>query len=411
MNNNLNQPREDDAVLGGQAPPPVAGVILGGIEGVKRRLASSVVEVQIAALREALKYGELGLDVVIEALQNNSLQVQRKAYLILRDKTDFKVKQALLDYEPWEFFTTLAGWKHEDFNPQIGITDPVGTAYVVKLDQFEMLLKDPQASKVEALVCRMRYDYQNRQQFKTYVDAISGASKQLTSLKALFIGDGEEHQYRKSRLEVSDISPILKAYPNLEVLQVRGRIDRYSSLNLEDLRHDCLKTLIVETADIDDRNFAQICALRLPALEYLELWLGTQLYLTEAIDSLSPILFNELFPNLSYLGLRSSEETDRIASVLVQSPIIDRLAVLDLSMGTLTDKGAKTLLNCPATAYLHTLNVSNNRLCEYMVEELSELKCWVIADAQDDSGYGGDRYYALNENCEDESDRYYPLGE
>jgi hypothetical protein len=188
---------------------------------------------------------------------------------------------------------------------------------------------------------------------------------------------------------VSDISPILKAYPNLEVLQVRGSIDRYSSLNLEDLRHDCLKTLIVETADITDRNFAQICALTLPALEYLELWLGRQL---SSIDSLTPILLGESFPNLSYLGLRSSEETDRIASSLVQSPIIDRLAVLDLSMGTLTDEGAETLLNCPAIARLHTLNVSNNRLSEYMIEELSELKCRVIADAQENSEYGGDPY-------------------
>ena len=35
MTNNQNQPREYDAVLGGQSPPPVEGAILGGIEGVK----------------------------------------------------------------------------------------------------------------------------------------------------------------------------------------------------------------------------------------------------------------------------------------------------------------------------------------------------------------------------------------
>lgn len=33
-----NQPRENDAVLGGQYPPPASGVILGGLEGVKQRL-------------------------------------------------------------------------------------------------------------------------------------------------------------------------------------------------------------------------------------------------------------------------------------------------------------------------------------------------------------------------------------
>ena len=53
MTNNQNQPREFDAVIGGEAPPPVQGVVLGGIEGIKRRLSSSNIEARIAALSEA----------------------------------------------------------------------------------------------------------------------------------------------------------------------------------------------------------------------------------------------------------------------------------------------------------------------------------------------------------------------
>ena len=67
MPENLHQPREDDAVLGGDSPPPTA-VVLGGLEGVKRSLASSVEAQRILALTDALKYGELGLDLVILAL-------------------------------------------------------------------------------------------------------------------------------------------------------------------------------------------------------------------------------------------------------------------------------------------------------------------------------------------------------
>ncbi len=37
MNNNQNQPRRFDVVLGGKNPAPVTGAVLGGIEGVKRR--------------------------------------------------------------------------------------------------------------------------------------------------------------------------------------------------------------------------------------------------------------------------------------------------------------------------------------------------------------------------------------
>jgi hypothetical protein len=43
----------------------VSDAVLGGIEGVKRRLASAVVEQRIAALTKALKYGQAGLDLVI----------------------------------------------------------------------------------------------------------------------------------------------------------------------------------------------------------------------------------------------------------------------------------------------------------------------------------------------------------
>ena len=68
MNNNQNQPREFDVVLGGKNPPPVTGVVLGGIEGVKRKLANPEIKVKIAGLYQALNYGDAGLDLIIEAL-------------------------------------------------------------------------------------------------------------------------------------------------------------------------------------------------------------------------------------------------------------------------------------------------------------------------------------------------------
>ena len=69
---NPNQPRAYDVVLGSQAKAPLGGVVLGGLEGVKQRLSSGAVEYQLAALSEALKYGDAGLDLVIQALQNQA---------------------------------------------------------------------------------------------------------------------------------------------------------------------------------------------------------------------------------------------------------------------------------------------------------------------------------------------------
>jgi tetratricopeptide (TPR) repeat protein len=93
------EPREYDAVLGGKNPPLPDSAVLGGIEGVKRRLASKVVEVKIAALRDALNYGDAGLDLVIEGLQDGSTLVNDAAARLLRTRKESKAKLRLLTYQ------------------------------------------------------------------------------------------------------------------------------------------------------------------------------------------------------------------------------------------------------------------------------------------------------------------------
>ena len=100
MSENQNEPREYDAVLGGQNLIPVNTAVLGGIAGVKSRLASPIVEVRIAALSEALKYGEAGLDLIIQALHDESVQVKFTVYSLLKDRNDLKIKPHFQDYLP-----------------------------------------------------------------------------------------------------------------------------------------------------------------------------------------------------------------------------------------------------------------------------------------------------------------------
>lgn len=100
----LSQPAADDAVLGGQNQALVSDAVLGGIEGVKRRLASTVVEQRIAALKDALKYNQAGLNLVISALNNESKSVAQAAYFLLRDSSDLIAQQALQEYNPYRFF-------------------------------------------------------------------------------------------------------------------------------------------------------------------------------------------------------------------------------------------------------------------------------------------------------------------
>jgi formylglycine-generating enzyme required for sulfatase activity len=95
MTENPTQPREYDAVKGGESQVPLGAAVLGGIPGVKSRLASPIVEVKIAALSEALKYGEAGLDLIIGALQDESMPMKFAAYSLLKDRDEPNIKQQL----------------------------------------------------------------------------------------------------------------------------------------------------------------------------------------------------------------------------------------------------------------------------------------------------------------------------
>ncbi|HBE32049.1 MAG TPA: Sulphatase-modifying factor protein, partial [Cyanobacteria bacterium UBA11368] len=100
MAENENQPREYDAVLGGKSEIPLGAAVLGGILGVKTRLASPIVEVRISGLNDALKYGEAGLDLIIEAWRDESIQVKLAALSLLQDRNEQKVKQNLDKFIP-----------------------------------------------------------------------------------------------------------------------------------------------------------------------------------------------------------------------------------------------------------------------------------------------------------------------
>ena len=74
---------------------------MAGIESVKIRLGSENVEQRIAALAEALKYGQEGLNLLIQALKDESWQIQHAAFLLLRQRSVRsvpQVKKALRDY-------------------------------------------------------------------------------------------------------------------------------------------------------------------------------------------------------------------------------------------------------------------------------------------------------------------------
>jgi hypothetical protein len=82
------RPQEFDAVLGNQTQIANGSLILGGLEGVKTRLNSEHIHVMILALKDAINYGDTGLHLVIQYLENPEFQIVDAAYELLKCRSE-----------------------------------------------------------------------------------------------------------------------------------------------------------------------------------------------------------------------------------------------------------------------------------------------------------------------------------
>lgn len=97
MSKSHKKPRDFDAVLGNDTPL-TGGLVLGGIEGVRRRFANTTGKQKVSILVEALKYGDLGIDLLTEVMQKDQeLIVRSHAYGILQNLDSLKAKEVVKD--------------------------------------------------------------------------------------------------------------------------------------------------------------------------------------------------------------------------------------------------------------------------------------------------------------------------
>jgi hypothetical protein len=229
------------------------------------------------------------------------------------------------------------------------------------------------------------------------VEALVAARDRLPNLRAVFFGDVIGEECEISWIHQSDVSPLFAAYPQLEHFCVRGA----DGLSLGSLKHGRLKSLIIQSGGLGANVVREVAAAELPELEHLELWLGEENYGGDAtVADLAPILEGKLFPKLKYLGLRDSEKADEIARAVATAPVIERIRVLDLSMGVMTDEGGAALLASPAIARLEKLDVHHHYCSEEMTANLQSLGIEVGASERKEPDEDGDevwRYVAVGE--------------
>jgi hypothetical protein len=211
----------------------------------------------------------------------------------------------------------------------------------------------------------------------------------MPALEALFIGHVTARF--SSRIEPGDAAPLFEAFPSLRILRIRGT----NGLSLGQPKHRKLETLILESHGLDQGVVQQICAAELPALRHLELWLGEDSYGANVdVEDLDPILSGEKFPQLTRLGLRAAQHADDFAAAVAQSHLLERLEVLDLSLGTLGDRGVRALLASPSLARLKKLDIHDHYASGELIAELVELgRHGVEVDARDQRQVDDDERY------------------
>lgn len=308
-----------------------------------------------------------------------------------------------------EHVSEFAGLPVREYDPDEGITDPEGFAYRLSVDhdaftsgerltgRLARMLEDPAASRVRALVIGAWEDVFSSMSTSDLVKALVASAGMLPSLRALFLGDVTCEEAEISWIQQSDMNPLFDAYPRLEHFRVRGG----SGLEIRSLRHESLRSLVVETGGLDAAVVRGIASSDLPRLEHLELWIGSSGYgKTATVDDFGPILQGEVFPALRYLGLRNCEEANEMAAAVAVAPILSRIKVLDLSLGDLDEEGVMALVASPAVARLEKLDIHHHFAAPEAIAVLESLGIAVDASEGKSDGHDDgddDRYISAAE--------------
>jgi hypothetical protein len=271
---------------------------------------------------------------------------------------------------------SFAGKKVRDFTDTLSDLD--GVAYRVRVDyddkiswheKFEQLLHQPNSHELTALVVGAWGD-DTEADSSAVVTAIIAAKDRLPKLTAIFLGDIISEENEVSWIHQSDLSPIFTTFPQLTHFGVRGS----DGLSFGRLEHTNLLQLVVQSGGLDVAVVHDILASDLPALEHLEIYLGSENYGANTdVTDLAPLLRGDLFPKLHYLGLRDSDQIDAIAPALANAPILARLQVLDISLGTLSDEGVRALMTSPYLEKLEKLDIHHHFITPAVLAELKTL--------------------------------------
>lgn len=209
------------------------------------------------------------------------------------------------------------------------------------------------------------------------VDGIVEHKEQFQHIKSLFIGDMEMEECEVSWIEQADYSKIWEVLPNLEKLTIKGS----SGLSLGIIEHNNLKELEIICGGLPKSVIHSIANAILPELTSLNLYMGSREYGFDGDIEDIKVLLEHPFPKLTKLGLVDSEIQDEITAEVVKSAYMNQISELELSMGTLSDKSGRLLLEeVPKHSNITFLDLEYHYMSAKMMIKLLELSIDVNVD-------------------------------
>jgi uncharacterized protein (TIGR02996 family) len=257
-----------------------------------------------------------------------------------------------------DFYGLELTWEHGFIAAARVNRDGLGDAEPV----VDMLLHHRSARLLRELVigCHQGGDQDNRRIAEVL---LYGSPTPAPPLRKLHLADFDDSQYDGidiSRCPLGDLSGLGEIYPSLEDVVLKGRGD----VELGGLALTRARRFALRTSTLTRRTLGAILRAPWPELVELELWFGDteRHYGAECeLADVLPLLGEDGFPKLRALRLMNAPFTDELCPLLLTSPRVRALEVLDLSLGALGDTGADVLAGGrDALAHLRTLKITES---------------------------------------------------
>ncbi len=208
-------------------------------------------------------------------------------------------------------------------------------------------------------------------------------------LRELLLGDFTYDKWPMSAFDVGSLVPLWGS--PLRKLVVHGATFTLGAIDLPEVERVEIKTGSLQLAEL-----GAIAAARWPRLRFLDVWTGNPNYGgNTTLDDLAPLFARTDLAELTHLGIMNCAYTDELCERIATLPLAHQLRELDLSLGTMSDRGARArAAAAPSRPARASVNVSQSWVTDDGLAALRRAFPTVIAT---ELHRGGNRFVAVGE--------------